>query len=217
MGAGPAEVATVEHLLAALSALDVADVLIDVDGPEIPAIDGSAAPFVDLIESAGRTAHGDRLPRWTIRSKITVADGSRSVRLEPSARRVLSASVDFPATGPQSVLVDIEDGRFSTRIAWARTFGFVAEADELRRAGRALGAGLDCALVYGSGGVVNPEGARGPDEVVRHKVLDAIGDLGLCGAGFRYRYVGRMPSHALNVRAAARALELFEPLPGAGD
>lgn len=200
-----ASVDTVEHVLAALVGLGVDDAVIEVDGPELPILDGSARGFVDAIEAAGGvTTAALSVDELIVDAPIEVSCGDRWARLEPAPRLELQLEVDYRVVGAQSLELAVDVGTFRRELAAARTFGFVDEAEALWAAGRARGAGLDCALVYGPDRVVSPEGPRWPDEVVRHKALDVLGDLALAGARIRGAYRGRRPGHALTVELVRR-------------
>ena len=204
-GAGGVTVATVEHLMAALSASGVDDAEIAVDGPEVPILDGSAAPFMQALSLAGRSV--SRVPRRYIRvlRPVTFRDGGSSVSLLPSDRFSVSCEIDFehPAIGRSHVLVDPGLEGFRTRVAAARTFALLRDVERMRASGLALGGSLDNAVVVGEGGVLNPGGLRYPDEFARHKALDAVGDLALAGAPMLCRYVGVRAGHASNNAALA--------------
>lgn len=198
--------ATVEHLLAALVALGVDNALVVVAGPEVPVLDGSARPWVTLLEAAGLDEQPAPRRTLVLRRALSVADGPRRARLLPAPALELAARVDYPhpAIGRQSLAVPAT--AFSSEIAWARTFAFQHEVDAMRAAGLALGGSLDNALVYGPDGPLNPEGPRAPDEPVRHKLLDMLGDLALAGVPVRARFEAELPGHALNARLIAALL-----------
>lgn len=221
---GAASVDTVEHALAALFGLGVDDAWLDVTGPEVPALDGSAAPLVRAIADAGGSvASGGPASVLAVESTVRVELGESWARFEPLAPRQsgreggrfeVDVEVEFSGPGRQRYAGPVSPDAFARELAPARTFGFAREADALRAAGRARGADLSCVVVYGPEGVSNPEGLRFPDEVVRHKALDALGDLALVGARLVGRYVAWRPGHALNVAlAAALRRRRTEPAP----
>lgn len=199
---------TIEHLMAALSGCAIDNCVVDIRGPEVPVMDGSAAPFVFLIECAGVVEQ--RAPRRAIRvlKPVSLGDGRASVALEPADEFVVSFEIDFasPVIGRQSAELSVEPAAFKAEISRARTFGFLNEVDALRAAGRALGASLDNAVVIDGARIVNEGGLRYPDEFVRHKVLDAVGDLLLAGAPLVGRFTGRRSSHALTLALLRRLL-----------
>lgn len=201
-GSGPS-VATVEHLLSALAGVGIDNLLIDVDGPEIPIMDGSAAPFIFLLESAGirELPRARRLIR--VRRRIEVRDGDKWARLEPYAGFRAEFTIDFDhpvfEPGGQSLVVDFTHCSYVKEISRARTFGFLRDLEQLRVQRRALGGSTDNAIVLDEHGVINREGLRSRDEFVRHKLLDAVGDLYLLGCGLRGAYSACRSGHALNV------------------
>jgi len=181
---GDVGVATVEHLLAALYALEIDNVIVELDGPEVPVMDGSAAPFLELIERAGVYGQSEPRSRLEVVRPVEVAVGERRISIEPAEGFQISYAVDFahPAIGRQMFEIP-RFGRavFEDEIANARTFGFLEEVEALWRAGLARGGSLENTVVLDEAEVVNPEGLRFPDEFVRHKILDLIGDLALLG------------------------------------
>ena len=200
-------VATVEHLMAALAALGVDDVLIEIDGPEVPIVDGSSAPFVDLIAQVGLKATA--MPRRAIRvlKAVSAEFQGRTATFMPSLRPVIDVEIDFPhpSVGRQHYAFDISAETFTGEVASARTFGFKRDVEALRAAGLARGGSMDNAVVLDESGVLNEEGLRFADEFARHKALDALGDLALAGAPILGRYQASQPGHALN-NVAVRAL-----------
>lgn len=202
-------VMTVEHLLAALWGEGVDNAVVVVDGPEVPALDGSAAPWVEELQRAGLRAQD--APRRAIRvvEAVEVDDGERRGRVLPASRLEISVHIafDHPLVGHQQVEMAIVNGTFSREIAWARTFGFVADIAAMQAMGLARGGGLHNALVYGSDGIVNPEGWRRHDEPVRHKVLDLLGDLALLGAPLLGRVEVDRPGHGFNRVLVRRLLD----------
>ncbi len=196
------KVATVEHLLAALAGLGIDNARVDVDGPEVPVMDGSSAPFVGLIEQAGTL--GLSTPRRYIRilAPIEVRDGNRVARLEPGYGFSVAVAIDFDsaAVGRQAVEVELDDGAFKAELASARTFGFAHEVQQLQAMGLARGGSLDNAVVIDGDRILNDGGLRFGDEFARHKALDALGDLYLAGAPIIGRFHGERSGHALNNR-----------------
>jgi UDP-3-O-[3-hydroxymyristoyl] N-acetylglucosamine deacetylase len=203
-----ARVQTVEHFLAAVAGLGLDNVRVDIDGPELPAMDGSAAPFAKLIARAGfdRLAAPRRVLRVVKTVEITSDDGRRA-RFEPSPRGEIDVSIAFddPAIGRQRAVFEVEPDEFARDIAPARTFGFLHEVDALRAAGLARGGSMENCIVLDGGAVLNEDGLRFADEFVRHKALDVLGDLALAGWPILGRYVAERPGHGLN-NAALRAL-----------
>ncbi|MEQ8498393.1 MAG: UDP-3-O-acyl-N-acetylglucosamine deacetylase [Sneathiellaceae bacterium] len=199
---GAASVATVEHLMAALAGLGIDNAVVDVDGPEVPAVDGSAAPFVALLRRAGLRTLGQ--PRRAIRvlKPVVLSEGSKSVALEPAATFSVSVTIDFenPVIGQQTCTFTPSVDDFGSQLAPARTFGLLQEVDWMRRQGLALGGSLDNAIVINGNTVMNQDGLRFVDEFARHKVLDALGDLALAGAPLQARFLGNRSGHALNNR-----------------
>ena len=192
---------TAEHLLAALRGLNVDNVVIEIDGPEVPIMDGSAAGFVEALDQAGLTARA--LPRRYIEviKPIKVARGQAVGELTPYEHGFrVEAEIDFdhPLIGKQALALDIGPETFRREIARARTFGFMKDVAKLWSAGYALGANFDNTLVVTEDRVLNPEGLRFADEFVRHKVLDAIGDLALAGLPLVACYRTVRGGHKLN-------------------
>lgn len=204
-------VSTVEHLLAAMAALNVDNAIVELDGPELPIMDGSAQPFVKLIDQAGRRLQEAPRRYIEILDTVEVTDGEKRAALSPApaARPGLEVhfEIDFPsrAIGRQKLALRIDETSFRRELAPARTFGFVHEVEALRARGLARAGGLENALVVDGDRILNPEGLRFADEFVRHKALDAVGDLYVLGAPVLGRFEGRYAGHALN-NALVRAL-----------
>lgn len=203
-----ASVATVEHLMAALAGLGIDDLIIELDGPEVPAMDGSSAPFVELILQVGLlTRPAPRRALQVIR-EVEVTDGSRHAVFMPALRPAIDVEIDFddPAIGRQQFAFEVSRSNFQDLVAPARTFGFRREFSALLKAGLARGGSMDNAVVVDEDGVANPEGLRFADEFVRHKALDALGDLYLLGAPIIGLYKAHRPGHGLNAKALAALL-----------
>jgi UDP-3-O-[3-hydroxymyristoyl] N-acetylglucosamine deacetylase len=193
------QVQTVEHVLAAVRGLGIDNLLVELDGPEPPAMDGSAAPFVSLLYAAGRESQpAARRPLW-VTEVIRVGDAGRWIQISPASELRISYTldVDHPVVGVQVVSVSPTEERFVDEVASARTYGFLKDVDLMRQQGLALGGSLDNAVVLDADGVLN--GAlRFRDEFVRHKILDVIGDLALLGRPVVGHVVARNAGHALN-------------------
>jgi UDP-3-O-[3-hydroxymyristoyl] N-acetylglucosamine deacetylase len=219
-GAGEAEVGTVEHLLAAMSAVGLWDAIVEVDGPEVPILDGSAWPFLAGLQRAGRMAWRCGQRRVRIIRPVEVTDGGKSARFEPHDGFAVSVEIDFPhaAIGRSSFSAEICAGSFGRLLARARTFALLSDVERLRAGGLARGGSLANAVVVGAEGVLNPEGLRFADEFVRHKALDVVGDLALIGAPLLGRYTGSKPGHALTnalLRTLMADRTAWEWVPGA--
>ncbi|MBI3515453.1 MAG: UDP-3-O-acyl-N-acetylglucosamine deacetylase [Proteobacteria bacterium] len=193
-------VSTVEHLMAALAGAGIDNALVTLDGPEVPIMDGSAAPFMFLIECAGVAVQDAPRRAIKILKPMMIADGGRIAALSPAARFSISFEIDFesPVVARQECFFQIGDGTFKTEISRARTFGFLHEVDEMRAAGLALGGSLDNAVVIAGNRVLNADGLRYDNEFVRHKVLDCIGDLYLAGAPLLGHFRGVRSGHRFN-------------------
>ena len=194
-------VSTAEHVLAALSGLGVDNAVVEIDGPEAPIMDGSAAPFVAAIDSVG-IATLDQ-PRRHIRVlkpvRVSMGDAYGEIAPNPRGFRVeAEVHYDHPLIGHQALAVDLKPDSFRREIARARTFGFMRDVTSLWNAGYALGASLENTLVVTDNRILNPEGMRFPDEFVRHKVLDAVGDLALAGGPLMATYRSVRGGHKLN-------------------
>lgn len=211
IGVGGVTVGTVEHIIAALYGLGVDNARVEIDGAEVPIMDGSSQRFVEIILDAGGTVAQRRPKRFlVVRRPVMVSEdgGRRSARLEPAASFMLSCTIDYdhPLARNQRLDVTFSDIAFVREIARARTFGFGKDVDAMHAEGLAKGGSLDNAVVIDDFSIRNPEGLRFPDEFVRHKVLDALGDLALLGAPIIGRYVGVRSGHALNTRLVAELL-----------
>ena len=203
IGDGESAIGTVEHLLAALRGLGIDNARIEVDGPEVPVMDGSAASFVYLIRAAGIYPQKARRRVIRIRRPIEIREGERRIRVEPARSFRVSYRIDYPhpVIGRQEVRdLVVEPRTFEREIARARTYGFLRDVDVLRANGFARGASLDNTIVLDDRRVLNPEGLRFPDEFVRHKVLDLVGDLALLGMPILGHVRVERGGHALHQR-----------------
>jgi UDP-3-O-[3-hydroxymyristoyl] N-acetylglucosamine deacetylase len=201
---GEARISTVEHLLSAFAGLGIDNAFVDVSAAEVPIMDGSAGPFVFLIQSAG--IEEQNRPKRFIRIKrpVTVEDGDKFARFEPFDGFKVAFSIDFDhpafASRSQTASVDFSTTSFVKEVSRARTFGFLREIEALRQQNLALGGSLDNAVVVDDFRVLNDEGLRYEDEFVKHKILDAIGDLYLLGYSLIGAFHGHKSGHALNNR-----------------
>ncbi len=193
-------IGTVEHLMAALSGLNVDNVVVEVDGPELPVMDGSSGPFVFLIECAGLLEQACARRAIRILEPVSVSGNGWEVSLLPGAGFSVGVHIDYGRSlvGSQSLAMDLVKGAFKKELARARTFGFLEEVEELRASGLARGGSLDNAIVISGERILNEDGLRYEDEFVRHKALDAIGDLYLAGAPIIGRFRGVRSGHAGN-------------------
>lgn len=206
LGAGQASVETVEHLLAALRALGIDNVCVELNHREVPIMDGSAAPWVYLIQDAGVKTQA--APRKTIQvlRPIQLQQGDKRIALYPADRLKISYTISFdhPMLRHQQKTMDIDEQAFVDHVAPARTFGFLKEVEMLRQRGLALGGSLENAVVLGETGVLNP--LRFEDEFVRHKILDVVGDLALVGHPIQGHLVVHRGGHALHTSFAEEIL-----------
>ncbi len=197
---GGPSVAMIEHLMAALAGSEIDNALIEIEGPEVPVMDGSSAPFMFLIECAGTVEQSAPRRALKIIKEIEVGTPDKLVRLGPSATPTISYDIDFdsPVIRRQQAEMKFINGTFKSEISRARTFGFLHELDQLRAAGLARGGSLDNAVVVTADGVMNEGGLRYDDEFVRHKMLDAVGDLYLAGGPILGRFHGHRSGHHLH-------------------
>ncbi len=195
-----ASVGTIEHLMAALRGCGIDNAMIEIDGPEVPVMDGSSAPFVERFDAVGVTAQS--APRRAIRvlKEVSVTQDGKRVRLSPSDSSAFVGQIEFnhPAIGSQFFETKLYNGNFRHDLAAARTFGFAHEVEAMRKAGLARGGSLDNAIVLDNTKVLNEDGLRFADEFIRHKLLDAVGDLYLAGGLILGTYEGFKAGHALN-------------------
>jgi UDP-3-O-[3-hydroxymyristoyl] N-acetylglucosamine deacetylase len=212
-----ASISTVEHILSALAGLGIDNLHIDIAGPEIPIMDGSAAPFVFLLHSAGIVEQDAPKRYLRIVAPIEVKDGDKWARFDPFNGFKLDFTIDFPhpvfGSENRHVVIDFAEHSYVKEVARARTFGFMQDVEAMRAAGLALGGSLQNAVVLDEFRVLNAEGLRYDNEFVKHKVLDAIGDLYLLGHPLIGQYTAYKSGHGLN-NALARSLlahpEAFE-------
>ncbi len=199
-GADGASIQTVEHLLAACAGLRVDNLLIEVEGPEIPILDGSAAPFVALLQRAGIKKQSRLQPYLRLIRPLQIGEPGAGVTVLPAPFPTINYTISFPdaVVKQQQYLYHGTEDEFTRGIAPARTFGFVKDVERMRAHGLIKGASLENAVVVGEDGVVNPEGLRFPDEFVRHKVLDLIGDLALLGVPLVAQVAATCAGHAMN-------------------
>ena len=209
------EIGTVEHLMSACAGLGIDNLLVEADGPELPILDGSSAPFVQVLGNAGLKAQSVGQRRIRIVEPIEVRMAAKSAALLPAVGFEglhLDVTIRFAdaAIGVQRRHVDLTPQSFLREIADARTFGFLSDVETMRAAGLGRGASMANTLVVDAGKVVNPEGLRFDDEFVRHKLLDAVGDLALAGAPICGRFVADQPGHSLNARLVRALLDTPE-------
>ncbi len=200
-------VATIEHLMAALVMLDIDNAVVELDGPEMPIMDGSSLPFVEILDRAGR--RGQDAPRRYIEilETVEVVDGDKRATLSPADEFQVAFEIAFDskAIGRQRVDLPMNERAFRSELADCRTFGFLHEVEALRAMGLARGGSMENVVVIEGDRILNPEGLRRPDEFVRHKALDAIGDLFVLGAPILGRFEGVLAGHGIN-NAVVRAL-----------
>ena len=204
-----ASISTVEHLMSALCGLGIDNLFVDIAGPEVPIMDGSAGPFVYLLQSAGIVEQPAPKKFIRVTSPVEVRDGDKWARFTPHDGYRLDFTIDFPhpvfGTENKHVLIDFAEHSYVKEVARARTFGFMQDVEAMREAGLALGGSLQNAIVLDETRVLNSEGLRYENEFVKHKVLDAIGDLYLLGHPLIGEYAAFKSGHGLN-NQLARAL-----------
>jgi UDP-3-O-[3-hydroxymyristoyl] N-acetylglucosamine deacetylase len=202
---GGISISTIEHLMAALAGTGIDNAVVELDGPEVPIMDGSCAPFVFLIECAGIVEQDAARRAIKVLKPVSVIEDGASAALFPDRGFAMSFEIDFdnPLIRRQTISLAVDAATFKTELSRARTFGFLDEVDRLRRAGFARGGSLDNAVVVGRDQVLNAGGLRYRDEFVRHKLLDALGDLYLAGCPLLGRFRGVRSGHAHTRRLLA--------------
>jgi UDP-3-O-[3-hydroxymyristoyl] N-acetylglucosamine deacetylase len=200
-------VATIEHLMAALVMSNIDNVVVELDGPEMPIMDGSSLPFIQILDHAGRRPQDVARRYIEILDVIKVVDGDKRATLSPADRFEVAFEIAFAsaAIGRQRIDLVMDERAFRAELADCRTFGFLHEVEALRAMGLARGGSMENAVVIEGDRILNPEGLRRPDEFVRHKALDAIGDLYVLGAPILGRFEGVLAGHGIN-NAVVRAL-----------
>jgi len=205
IGSGSAKIGVVEHLMAAAAGAEIDDLLVTLDGPEPPILDGDALSYLTLLESAGVAEQNQPRTAIKVLRPVTAESGDAIASLQPDDRLSYSYELSFPVIGDQFYVFAFSRAGFKAEIAPARTFGFLSELEALNKMGMAKGASLANTLALDASGVVNREHQRFADEFVRHKILDAIGDMALAGAPLIARFEGRKSGHTTN-NALLRAL-----------
>jgi len=201
-------ISTTEHLLSALAGLNVDNVLVEIDNLELPILDGSARPFVEMVTKAGIRRQRARRGFLRILKPVEVVDGPRRIAIYPAHVFRVTYRIAFPhpLIGEQSIEFESGSSNYAIEIAPARTFGFLAELEMLRKNGLIRGGSLENAVVLDHKGVINPEGLRFPDEFCRHKLLDLIGDFSLLGHPLIGHVVAERAGHAMHAQLVSRLL-----------
>ena len=194
------KISTIEHIMSALSGLHIDNLIIYINDSEVPIMDGSSRPFVDLIENVGIKVQNKKRKLLNVKKAIEVKGENSSAKIIPNNQFSIDFEIDFPSqlVSKQSCQLQLINGNYKTDIAAARTFGFEKDVEHLRSNGLALGGSLDNAVVVGENEILNKDGLRYTDEFVRHKILDSIGDLYLAGAPIIGYFYGNKSGHYLN-------------------
>ena len=194
------KISTIEHLMAALSGSGVDNIDIEINGPEVPIMDGSSKQFIDLIENAGLSKLSEKRKFLKITRNIEIVDGEKKCSLSPSNNMNFFASIDFSdkVIGKQEVSINLENFNFKDNVSKARTFGFMRDVEALRMSGLGLGGSLDNCIIIDDNEVINSEGLRFENEFVVHKLLDAVGDIFTSGYRIQGEYRGYLCGHHMN-------------------
>ncbi|HWR88869.1 MAG TPA: UDP-3-O-acyl-N-acetylglucosamine deacetylase [Dissulfurispiraceae bacterium] len=201
IGFNGVKIRTVEHLLAALSGLGIDNIIIEVDGPEIPILDGSSTHLVGIILDAGIAKQGKKLPYVKILRPVVYEDAHSRILALPCETTRISCYINFHDNliGQQEMTIDLDENSFISELAPARTFGFLRDVEKLRAKGLARGGSLDNAVIVGDNGIINKSGLRFNDEFVRHKILDSIGDISLLGFPIQGHIIFEKSGHTANI------------------
>jgi UDP-3-O-[3-hydroxymyristoyl] N-acetylglucosamine deacetylase len=201
-------ISTTEHLLSVLYSMGIDNAYIEIDNLEVPILDGSGLPFVRLIEQAGIRPYRRKRRYLRIRRPITVEDKGKRISILPAESFRLTCDTDYPApVGRQSLELDVTPESYAAEIAFARTFGWESDLDQMRNMGLIRGASLENAVCFTPAGVLNPGGLRAPDECCRHKALDLIGDLALLGRPLLGHVIAERAGHAMHAALVARIMQ----------
>lgn len=208
IGQDGAKIRTVEHIMAALAGLGIDNIFVDVDGPEIPILDGSSTELISIILKAGIAKQGKKRPYLRIKRPVIFDDGNSKVAALPYEGRRITYSIFFNhyGFGEQRLSIEINEETFAREIAPARTFGFLKDIEYLRTNGLAKGGSLENAIILGENGVLNSSGLRFKDEFVRHKVLDSIGDLAILGFPIYGHIIANKSGHSTNIKFLKKLL-----------
>jgi UDP-3-O-[3-hydroxymyristoyl] N-acetylglucosamine deacetylase len=200
-------ISTTEHLLSVFYSMGIDNVFVEINNLEVPILDGSGLPFVRLIAEAGIRQYRRKRRYLRIRRPISVEDKGKRISILPAESFRLTCDTDYPyPVGRETLELEVTPERYATEIAFARTFGWEADLDQMRNMGLIRGASLDNAVCFTSAGVMNPGGLRAPDECCRHKVLDLIGDLALLGRPLLGHVIAERAGHALHAALVARIM-----------
>ncbi len=201
-------ISTTEHLLSVFYSMGLDNAFVEIDNLEVPILDGSGLPFVEMIASAGLKTYRRRRKYLRIRRPVTVEDRGRRISILPSDRFVLTCDVyyDHPLAGRQTLEMEVTPEQYASEIAPARTFGFSGELDQMRNMGLIRGASLENAVCFDQTGVMNPGGLRFPDECCRHKALDLIGDLALMGRPLLGHVIAERAGHAMHTALVTKIM-----------
>jgi UDP-3-O-[3-hydroxymyristoyl] N-acetylglucosamine deacetylase len=200
-------ISTTEHLLSVFYSMGIDNVYVEIDNLEVPILDGSGAPFVRLIEEAGIRQYRRKRRYLRIRRPISVEDKGKRISILPAESFRLTCETDYPAPiGRQSLEMEVTPSNYAQRIAFARTFGWQQDLDQMRNMGLIRGASLENAVCFTPTGPLNPEGLRAPDECCRHKALDLIGDLALLGRPLLGHVIAERAGHAMHAALVARIM-----------
>jgi UDP-3-O-[3-hydroxymyristoyl] N-acetylglucosamine deacetylase len=201
-------ISTTEHLLSVLYSMGIDNAYIEIDNLEVPILDGSGLPFVRLIEQAGTRQYRRKRRYLRIRRPITVEDKGRRISILPAESFRLTCDTDYPPpVGRQSLELDVTPKTYAAEIAFARTFGWQSDIDQMSNMGLIRGASLENAICFTPSGVLNPGGLRAPDECCRHKALDLIGDLALLGRPLLGHVIAERAGHAMHAALVARIMQ----------
>jgi UDP-3-O-[3-hydroxymyristoyl] N-acetylglucosamine deacetylase len=201
-------ISTTEHLLSVFYSMGIDNALVEINNLEVPILDGSGQPYVELIRKAGIRTFRRRRRYLRIRRPVSVEGNGKRITILPSDRFLLTCDVEFPhpMVGRQTLEMEVTPERYAAQIAPARTFGFQQELDQLRDMGLIRGASLDSAICFTRDGVMNPGGLRFEDECCRHKALDLIGDLALIGRPLLGHVIAERAGHAMHVALVSRIM-----------
>jgi UDP-3-O-[3-hydroxymyristoyl] N-acetylglucosamine deacetylase len=200
-------ISTTEHLLSVFYSMGIDNAYIEIDNLEVPILDGSGLPFVRLLKEAGIRHYRRKRRYLRVRRAVTVEDKGKRISILPADTFGLTCDTDYPApVGRQSIEMDVTPESYAREIAFARTFGWESDLEQMRNMGLIRGASLENAVCFTPGGVLNPEGLRAPDECCRHKALDLIGDLALLGRPLLGHVIAERAGHAMHAAVVARIM-----------